>query len=68
MLVFMADAGDADQILQQMLQYQVQGILMASVSLSSGLAEECADLGIPVVLPPAEVVLLSCRKTLTDVN
>lgn len=49
-LLFMADSGDADQILQEMLQYQVQGILMASVTLSSGLSEECADLGIPVVL------------------
>jgi DNA-binding LacI/PurR family transcriptional regulator len=49
-LLFMADAEDADQILQEILQYQVQGILMASVTLSSGLAEECADLGIPVVL------------------
>lgn len=49
-LLFMTDAGDADQILQEMLQYQVQGILMASVTLSSGLAEECAHLGIPVVL------------------
>ena len=50
MLLFMADAEDADQILQEILQYQVQGILMASVTLSSGLAEECAGLGIPVVL------------------
>ena len=49
-LLFMTDAEDADQILQEILQYQVQGILMASVTLSSGLAEECADLGIPVVL------------------
>ena len=49
-LLFMTDAGDADQILQEMLQYQVQGVLMASVTLSSGLAEECAELGIPVVL------------------
>ena len=49
-MLFMTDAADADQVLQEILQYQVQGILMASVTLSSGLAEECADLGIPVVL------------------
>ena len=49
-LLFMTEAEDADQILQEILQYQVQGILMASVTLSSELAEECADLGIPVVL------------------
>jgi DNA-binding LacI/PurR family transcriptional regulator len=49
-LLFMTNAEDADQILQEILQYQVQGILMASVTLSSGLAEECAGLGIPVVL------------------
>ena len=49
-LLFMTEAEDADQILQEILQYQVQGILMASVTLSSELAEECAGLGIPVVL------------------
>lgn len=49
-LLFMADAGEADHILPEILQYQIDGIVMASATLSSGLAQECADAGIPVVL------------------
>ncbi len=49
-LLFMADTGEADHILPEILQYQIDGIVMASATLSSGLAQECADAGIPVVL------------------
>ena len=49
-LLFMTDPGDQDQVVQKMLQFQVQGIVMASATLSSSLARECADTGIPVVL------------------
>jgi DNA-binding LacI/PurR family transcriptional regulator len=49
-LLFMADAGGADHILPEILQCQIDGIVMASATLSSGLAQECADAGIPVVL------------------
>ncbi|MEM7441900.1 MAG: LacI family DNA-binding transcriptional regulator [Pseudomonadota bacterium] len=49
-LMFMADTGDADHVLPEILQYQIDGIVMASATLSSGLAQECADAGIPVVL------------------
>lgn len=51
-LVFMASrtVGDVEPIVQEMLDYQVDGILMLSVSLSSVLAEHCSDHDIPVVL------------------
>ena len=49
-LLFMAETGRQDEVVQQMMQYQVEGIVMASATLSSNLARECADTGIPVVL------------------
>jgi DNA-binding LacI/PurR family transcriptional regulator len=49
-LLFMTDGGKQDEVVQQILQYQVEGIVMASATLSSTLAKECADTGIPVVL------------------
>lgn len=39
-----------DDILQQILQYQIDGLVMASTVLSSDLAKACADSGVPVVL------------------
>lgn len=41
---------DSDPIFDQLMQYRVDGIILASTSLSSDLAEECAVAGIPVVL------------------
>ena len=49
-LLFMTDPGHQDEVVQQMLAYQVEGIVMASATLSSTLARECAQTGIPVVL------------------
>lgn len=49
-LLVMTDTGDQDALVQKMLQYQVDGIVMASASLSSSLARECANTGTPVVL------------------
>lgn len=49
-LLFMTDPGRQDQLVQRILQYRVQGIVMASATLSSTLARECARTGIPVVL------------------
>lgn len=50
MMLMMSDMGNQDQIVQTMLQFQVEGIVMASATLSSGLAAECASTGTPVVL------------------
>ena len=49
-LLFMTDQGDQDAVVKDMLQYQVEGVVMASAHLSSQLAQQCADNGIPVVL------------------
>lgn len=49
-LLFISDSRNADGVLQEILQYQVDGIVMASTVLSSVLAQDCADAGIPVVL------------------
>lgn len=49
-LLFISETVDADAILADILPYQVDGIVMASTTLSSGLAHDCAEAGIPVVL------------------
>lgn len=41
---------DADAILSEILQYQVDGIIMASATLSPTLAKDCSTSGVPVVL------------------
>lgn len=49
-LLFISDTEDADNVLMDILQYQVDGIVMASTTLSSALANDCLDAGIPVVM------------------
>jgi DNA-binding LacI/PurR family transcriptional regulator len=49
-LLFMTEPGDQDEVVRRILQYQVDGIVMASATLSSSLARECAQTGIPVVM------------------
>jgi len=49
-LLFISQTEDADEVLTDILQYQVDGIVMASTSLSSALASDCQNAGIPVVL------------------
>ncbi|OZI21411.1 LacI family transcriptional regulator [Bordetella genomosp. 9] len=49
-LLFISETEDADNVLSEILQYQVDGIVMASTSLSSELANDCNTAGIPVVL------------------
>jgi DNA-binding LacI/PurR family transcriptional regulator len=51
-LVFMASqtAGDIDEVLSEILDYQVDGIIVASVAMSSSLATRCQEAGVPVVL------------------
>ena len=41
---------DADTLLVELLRYQVDGIVMASTHLSSGLAQQIAEARIPVVM------------------
>ena len=51
-LVFMAarTVGDVQEVVQEILDYQVDGIVLASVAMSSSLAAQCQMNGIPVVL------------------
>ena len=51
-LIFMAPqtAENIDQVVQEILDYQVDGIVLASVSMSSELASRCQAAGVPVVL------------------
>ena len=51
-LVFLAPIStvNVDQIVRELMDYQVDGIVMASVSMSSDLAARCQATGIPVVL------------------
>ncbi|MXQ08095.1 substrate-binding domain-containing protein [Alphaproteobacteria bacterium GH1-50] len=51
-LVFMASnaTDNVEPIVQELMDYQVEGIVFASVSISSDLTERCASAGIPVVL------------------
>lgn len=49
-LLFVTQTEDADELLVELLRYQVDGIVMASTHLSSGLAQEIADARIPVVM------------------
>lgn len=49
-LLFISETEDADNVLADILQYQVDGIVMASTTLSSALANDCQNAGIPVVL------------------
>lgn len=51
-LVFMSSptVGDVQDVMRQIIDYQVDGIVLASVSMSSVLAGRCRDHGIPVVL------------------
>ncbi|MGQ0567313.1 MAG: LacI family DNA-binding transcriptional regulator [Gemmobacter sp.] len=51
-LIFMADndASLTDQVVQELLDYQVDGIILASVAISNDIATRCEAAGIPVVL------------------
>ena len=48
-MMVMSDPDDQDRVVRTMLQYQVEGIIMATATLSSNLARECNKIGTPVV-------------------
>lgn len=49
-LLFIGDTSQADRVLSEILQYQVDGLVMASTTMSSALSVRCEEAGIPVVL------------------
>lgn len=50
-LVFTASqtSGNIDHVIEEIMGYQVDGLIAASVALSSDLADKCAAAGIPIV-------------------
>jgi DNA-binding LacI/PurR family transcriptional regulator len=50
-LMFMAEqtANNIDEVVEEILEYQVDAIVTASVALSSELADRCQSAGIPIV-------------------
>ncbi len=52
LLVFLAAQtdGDIDRVVSEILDYQVDGIIAASVAMSSDLSERCRQIGVPLVL------------------
>lgn len=52
LLVFLSaqTEGDIDSVVDEILDYQVDGIIAASVAMSSDLAERCRQAGVPMVL------------------
>ena len=52
LLVFMTSKteGDVSEVVAEILDYQVDGIIAASVALSSDLSKRCTSAGVPVVL------------------
>lgn len=49
-LLFIGELDESQAVLTEILQYQVEGIVLASTMLTSQLAKDCAHSGIPVVL------------------
>jgi len=51
-LIFMAgnDAAEVDQLMNELLDYQADGIITASVGVSPGLVQRCEAANIPVVM------------------
>ena len=52
LLVFLAaqTEGNIDRVVSEILDYQVDGIIAASVAMSSDLSERCRQVGVPLVL------------------
>ncbi|MFY2822329.1 LacI family DNA-binding transcriptional regulator [Ruegeria sp. MALMAid1280] len=51
-LIFMASrtAGNIEDVMAEILDYQVDGVILASVAMSSEIAMRCQQAGVPVVL------------------
>lgn len=50
LMLFFAEGRDVDDALTQLLAYQLDGVVLASTTLSSRLAKECVSANIPVVM------------------
>ena len=50
LLIFIGDNANSDDLVEEILQYNVDGIVLGATTLTSALAQRCADASIPVVL------------------
>lgn len=65
-LLFVPETSDADLVLEEILRYQVDAIVLASTMLSSPLARECAEAGVPVVYFNRISNLANCSSVTSD--
>lgn len=69
-LLFVSDGhetgADVDDQLMDVMQYQVDGLILASVTLSSELAQGCQAAGVPVVLFNRTVPLAGVHAIVSD--
>jgi DNA-binding LacI/PurR family transcriptional regulator len=49
-MLFWVDPGNADVVLNELLSHQLDGIVIDSTPRSAQLAEQCSEMGIPVVM------------------
>jgi DNA-binding LacI/PurR family transcriptional regulator len=49
-MLFFADSGNTDTAFNEIFGYQLDGVVIASATLGSKLARQCASMGIPVVM------------------
>ncbi len=65
-LLFMVDRDqDVDDVLPQLMEYQVDGVVITSATLSSEMADRCMNMGTPVALfnryvPAARAISICC--------
>lgn len=71
-LLFVTDLDDEDAqrdtLLERLLAFQVDGVVLASAPLSSRLARECENAGIPVVLLNRDVAVSDASSVVSDNN
>lgn len=51
-----------DDLLPQLLEYQIDGLIITSATLSSSMADTCSEMGVPVVLFNRSVPNSSCSS------
>jgi len=65
-MLFMVDRDqDVDEVLPQLMEYQVDGVVITSATLSSEMADRCMSMGTPVALfnryvPSAKAISICC--------
>lgn len=66
LLFVVPEEGGFSEVMDRILQSQVDGILMMSASLTSSLAQECVDTGIPLVLINRKVDFAGVSQVYSD--